>query len=248
MPAIEVSSRTQIAFRPTRGFEIPAVSPPYLRGSNILYDPGFEGFVRGTYGYEVGDRYPYTGANTYVVPFYDPACGTGGRWPDTTCNTKFSAWVQRNGTYSDVDGFDSTAWHISNMSPRSGQWGAVWWHWQNELSLGHPALLMVQGFNHPAGLSARVSSGDTVTWAAYAKVSSTTGTPKVTRWVTFYTSGGAALTSNTATTALTTSYAQYSITVGAPSNAYYVRVMLDWEGTGDPQTITYVDDATLGVT
>ena len=244
---VEISSRAQIAFQPTRGFEVPAVSPPYLRGANILYDPGFEGFVKATYGIDVADREPYTGSHTYTLPFYDSTCATGQQWPDGTCNTKFSSWYQRNGTYTVTDDFSDTAWKVSTASPRSGVWGATWWDWQAEPSLGHPALLSIQGFNHPVGMSARVTSGDTVTWSAYVKVSSTTGTPKITRWVTFFTSGGSALISNTSTTALTTSYAQYSITVGAPSNAYYVRVLFDWEGTGASRTVTYVDDASLGV-
>jgi hypothetical protein len=246
-PPIEVSSRTRVALKPVRGYEIPAVSPPYLRGANVLYDPGFEGFVKGTYGVKVADRELHTGSDMYTVPFYSSTCGSGSQWPDSSCNTQFSGWVQRNGTYVVGDAPSDMAWKMSNASPRSGTWGAVWFDWQAESSFNHPALLMVQGFNHPAGVSARCESGDTITWSTYAKASSTTGTPQVVLWVTFYTSGVAALISNTQTSNLTTSYAQYSMSVGAPSNSHYVRVMFDWAGTGASRTITYVDDAALGV-
>ena len=247
MVRASVQDVTSLRFPPPKGVEIPVGTPAYLRSSQVLYDPGFEGFVRSTYGWLVTDRQSPTGSHTYPIPFYDATCAQGVRWPDGTCSERYSSWYQRNGSYTVTDDIGDLAWKVTNSEPRSGAWCAAWWDWTAEPAFLHPPLIAVQGWNFPAGISARCSSGDTITWSTYGKVSSTTGTPQITPWLTFYTEGLSVITNTTSTTSLTTSYANYPMVTGAPSGSYYVRAMIDFVGTGASRTQTRLDDFVLGV-
>jgi hypothetical protein len=232
-----------------KGVEIPVASPAYLRGPQVLSDPGFEGFIRRTGPlYPIEDREALLGDSTFVLPFFDSSCPQGQRWETGTCVEGFSPWYQRNGTYVVDDATNDTGWKVSNFDPQAGAWHAIWWNWQAEPALGHPALLAAQGFNHHPGTTARCSSGDTITWSIYCYASETTNTPYITLWLSFFgTNPLYALANVTQTTALTATYTKYEVVTGAPSGSYTVRAMIDFEGTGTAKTFVCADTAVLGV-
>ena len=74
---------------------------PYVRGGNILLDPGFEFHVDNTGGWLEDstdpDRRP-GGTSNYTLPTLDIACPAFKRWPNGICATRdLGSWVQGGG-------------------------------------------------------------------------------------------------------------------------------------------------------
>ena len=222
--------KEQITAKPPRSTS--PCSEPYLTGTNILKDPGFENHIANTGGGPNGTEIPY-------------ALTAGGLyWPSD--NSKLSSWSYTGG-WNHYPGFGSAGqfWQISTINPRSGTYHLRW------SATGSPRIMRVFTFQtcvlystDYVPISAKVQPGDFVRLVVYALAAS--GTPNLVMRLHFL-QAVPGLTQAapiiTTTAALTAAYTRYEIGAFAPpSTSAYVQADF-YTNTG---SIVYdVDDCEL---
>jgi len=230
----------------------PPCTEPYIRGSNILKDPGFEihsGLVpKGPDNYE----FPGDGFSTSSTPgsLY---------WLSTNITDRF---------YYDVNGW--AVWSnnraagpfpvISTANPRSGtkHWRMTYpttQDWTGDESYPIPingSYCALRG-GLIMGYSARCKQGDVITYSEYIEVSTTTDGPhEVFPEIAFYDENadiiGSVITGSGVN--LTTTYAKYEISAIAPADAYALVTEIEIPDPGNisvAPTHFDVDDCVLSV-
>jgi len=227
----------------------------HLLSGNILYDPGVELFVGNTVGtleHHVWNE--RTGEDHFTLPTYDDSCPERQSWPNGTCLDYWdvSQWVSIGTPYTVTGDVSDSAWHVTRLVPYAGSFCMVWWRWSRGL-FGNPLSLMAQSPGLPGGYTARVDSGDLVTWSVRARiydynvtgggiVDGSAGGPTISPFVYYYTKGGDAIVGGgDYYQSLTTSFTEHSYQSTAPSGAYFIRTMVAFVAT-TPSAYTLGND------
>lgn len=245
----KISNQTVISLAkaPTGG---PQTIDPYFTGGNILTDPGFENFVDNSGGWYYWDR--PGGATSYTIPKLTIHCPRYLYYPDLTCITQpsFVAWAQSSGTYQTSDLREDHSWKVSTHDPHSGDYHAMWVRWLDDSGFPPGNIMPFSPFIS-APHSARVEPGDTVTWSAYLYYAGDGWQGSTVPILQFYNSGGSIVhQAQGATSSLTTTYTQYSVSTTAPAGSYYLRAIFSFSGTlrpGDDHYSVFFDTASLGI-
>lgn len=224
---------------------------PYILGSNILLDPGFERSAGG--GPNGGSIPSDMGIGSAI------GCPHGLQWPDKndanetnhTCvaGSDFPAWMNMD---SDASDGTENEWKIATANPRSGTNHARWTDAGGNFPLIGPWGLRdcIGGGGYPWG--ARTDPGDLVTFSIYIEVSTTTGLTTWTLFLDYYDSDGLIggfISSQSDTGSVSTTYAQASVSGVVPTGTVYVRPSLDTNHSASfPVSATVdLDDGILSV-
>ena len=219
----------------------------YFKGPNVLVDPGFENYVAMTGNWYWPSR--SNGTKDYVIPNLDLMCASWLAYPDACMTQSFPTWCQTSGPYSATGLREDQAWKVSTGNPRSGQWHAAWWNWDNggippgELCPFNPYL--------SGPFSARVEPGDSISWSMWVYAGSlsvetpltVTAIPILRFYAANYTLIRADVGTPLSLTANT--YVQPSHTASAPTGTSYVRACMSFDGL--TASLLLADDAVLGV-
>lgn len=226
----------------------PPCTEPYIQGSNILRDPGFElhdaNVPNGPNGWDFpGDGFGPGGANpgslywhtTYIsdLLYYDL--------------NGWAVWSNNNGG----DGLPV----LSTVNPRNGTYHFRTSFPPNTFASTYPIPIGGRYCNPVSGLiqpySARIEPGDFVRFGAWIMANTTIGTPIVTISMAFYDASAAKVGATIVgpSPALTTAYAFYEADAFAPATAYTVIIEPDL-GISGTQTAAIdfdVDDLELEI-
>ena len=187
----------------------PPCTEPYVTGTNILKDPGFELHIANTGGGPLGDEIPAIALGAQTV------------WTDNTTNPNTNyGWAAD----SNISG--STRWQVVTTDPDAGTYHARTTNIGGASNNGGELYVfglyscsLIMGSSLWNGFSARVEPGDYVRFKVRAKCSATTGAPLI--LLTLYWFEGVAgpdsSTVDSGSVALTTSYADYVFAAFVPT-------------------------------
>ncbi len=236
----------------------PPCVEPYVQGTNILRDPGFELHLANLTGGPFGEEIP------------------GKKWMDvTTPTTQYTSWSDgslapiTSGWTGEVNYIAQTSWiragwTVSTSNLRSGTYHARTTPIVGNglVQNGNPGALYPTGFhacsnNYP--WAARVEPGDFVSfsmWASMTPVLGNSNPELIVFQLDFYDIDASWIASVDGlpggNEAITTSYAQFTVSGFAPAAAYYLDVQptFDRDGGDSPASslVFDVDDCILEVT
>ena len=203
----------------------PPCTEPYVKGANILRDPGFELHLSNTGKTEI----PELSSSWATLT-----------WQDTTTpDPSLIGWA--NTAY--VAGGSVTAWDISDAGEETGSYSA---RMVGNTLAPHLAVIGLVGCSDGEFYSARCEPGDYTRVACRGIVDSTSGTPNVLIAMEWYAADGSFIDSaDLADTPLTTSYATYETDGFAPATSYYMRVY--YKVSNQSGRTIYLDNAVLEV-
>ena len=224
----------------------------HLYSGNILYDPGVELFVGNAVGFwSIHKWKDHTGNRTFMLPNFDALCEYWQRWPNTDCVTYWdiAQWVSVGSGYTPNGGIDTVSWNVTRADPYLGDFSMSWWRW-SEGPGGNPMSLMVQAPGLPGGYSARVESGDRVTFSVRSKMYPNLPfaddcQPKISVMLYYYNKAGSTIVGGgNYYQTLTLTYAQFLYDTIAPSGAYFVRALCAFTAS-NPSTLTLANDPSV---
>ena len=224
----------------------------HLYSGNILYDPGVELFVGNAVGsWSIHNWLDHTGNRTFMLPNFDALCEYWQRWPNTDCVTYWdiAQWVSIGSPYAPDGGIETVSWNVTRADPYLGSFSMSFWRWSKGPS-GNPMSLMIQAPGLPGGYSARVESGDRVTFSVRSKMYPnipfvTDCQPKISVSLYYYNKAGSTIVGggNYGQT-LTTSYTQFLYDTIAPSGAYFVRALCAFTAS-NPTALVIANDPSV---
>lgn len=231
--------------RPPQG--APESLDPYFKGPNVLIDPGFENYVANSGGWYWPSR--DIGVNDQVLPYLDVTSPSFLRYPNGYATKSLVSWCQTSGPYASSGLGDDQAWKISTVDPHSGDYHAAWWHTQND-SIPPGELCAISPWL-ASPFSARVESGDSVSWSAYLVQGRAYVAVSMT--LRFYTATNSLILVSvpTPTVVSTSAYTQYSHSTSAPPGSKYLRCCMTFSlsaGSSTNWNSLYVDTCVLGIT
>ena len=223
----------------------PPCLEPYIVGTNILRDPGFELLPSNVGLGPNGDELPEVGGSLPWTYF-----------DDSLCPVLNPEWAT---DYTDYN--TPRRWFVSTADPRAGTYHARMegkTSIRDGLSTNYGDRLFAMMFvwcDNPSvdwQWGGRVSEGDYIRFGCWAKASTVTGAPYIQPAIYIANhAGDAYVASSRPNLALTTSYAWYETSLFAPVNAYYlethVSVLADTYASIPTNITVDVDDAVLEV-
>lgn len=214
----------------------PPCTEPYVRGSNILRDPGFEQFLAWGHG-GPDDDMPIDSTNQYNDSTFAKLGTSGVPW-------------QGGENLSSGDNY----WKVSTANPRNGTYHARWTGLSSTFLAFAGQLNPVMFHKCPldtAGwlVAARVEPGDFIRHSAWIRGTVSAGNPKLDYAWEVFDSDGVSVASDTVTVGnLTGTYTKYEFSFFAPANAFYLDIgFIPYPDSNSVNCTFDVDDCELEV-